>query len=320
MMTFKSCLNKKETKISGFAKFLLLWSLMAVVTHGLEPKCKHDILFMHGLGAKASSGSDLPAAFPERDVTLIELNEGIHSIKGLKHQRDTLVNYLKNYEKTKKRHYDLFCHSQGALLCRLAFAQFPSKYIRNLVLIAGPQMGVYGDSYGFKKEIVTTVSRLLRSAHTISVFDYWNDPKKKGNGVFFDSLKFNEKERENFLKVQNVVFLAGEVEDAIGKSDVNSGTGVEPWFSAILDTYDENLKRIPFTKSEQYKNDWLGLKTMMKEGRAHFITANVHHNLWLYEQYFEIIKPHMKDCEHEIKANLGRWAKSKIHTIQSNVH
>merc|ERR1719499_2495149 len=87
--------------------------------------------------------------------------------------------------------FNLVCHSQGGLLCRCLAQYWTGHKIRNLISLAGPQMGVYGkefitDNVPFTKHLPRLDDLIENHIYEIfdskafdkylSVADMWHDP------------------------------------------------------------------------------------------------------------------------------------------------
>jgi hypothetical protein len=169
---------------------------------------------MHSINDNNKSLGDLPKAFPERPFIGLDLYNDKKSFKSLTEQKNELVKLLQTYEKTYAANtgYDLVCHSQGALICRLALQSFPSK-CRNFVSLGGPQMGIYGPSYlkfviaqekkGYLQKAIDnkiiTLDMIIGEysfLNGLSKFigfspsDYWRNPKQE------------ESAKKSFMKIQ----------------------------------------------------------------------------------------------------------------------
>ncbi|KAF7637727.1 hypothetical protein Mgra_00002702 [Meloidogyne graminicola] len=150
--------------------------------------------------------------------------------------------------------YNAIGFSQGGLFMRAIAQRCPYPPIKNLISIGGPQQGVFG----------------------IVQAQFWHDPTRiedyRNKNIFLPELnceiKCNSTYKKNMLKLQNFVLVQFLKDEEI-----------QPKESAWFGFYSENdtEKIIPMEQTNLYKQDLIGLKTLEKTGRLHFLSINGKH-------------------------------------------
>jgi len=268
------------------------------------------IFFLHGINGDHTAGNDMKRWLGGQTVVEIPLFENIPgSWNNLPTQVHIITNWIELYTKSHdgfENGYHLVCHSQGALICRCISEYWDRHNIDTLVSLAGPQLGVYADSYlSFMKN--TPLEKLTRQVawrilyknatqFAFSVAQLWMDPKHVEEYLQYDTLlpDFNgelepiPRYKENFLRLRKAVFLTGDM----GKN-TNDG-GIDPWFSGVFSYYDKWLRRIDTKDMKVYADDTFGLKTMDQRGdlTLHAV-QNIHHGDWIhnYNTFNRYVRP-----------------------------
>eukprot|EP00929_Paragymnodinium_shiwhaense_P120599 TRINITY_DN9256_c0_g1_i1.p1 TRINITY_DN9256_c0_g1~~TRINITY_DN9256_c0_g1_i1.p1 ORF type:complete len:468 (-),score=96.81 TRINITY_DN9256_c0_g1_i1:267-1550(-) len=213
--------------------------------------------------------------------------------------------------------YNLLCHSLGALLCR-SFVQLEADHgVHTLVAVAGPQLGVYGDTWlenfgtlvpGGKflammqdinigldmQHLFHDLAYLRTFQESYSIPNLWADP------LHWDEfLRYNEflpvvnglkpyverrgEMRANFAKLRKAAFLVGSFENQ--KQD--GPMGLEPWQTGVF-TFMANGTEdvfVPMQQQEVYLEDTFGLRTLDKRGDLYIATVEgIGHHDWFNVQ------------------------------------
>lgn len=214
----------------------------------------------------------------------LNICEGSCSLRTpLTKQRDDVVSYLVSNSRSLgidgDDGFNFVAFSQGALLARAVVQKLP-PYLRvhTYVSLAGPQRGQWGECNMGSSGIGPTISRKMArptgwlafynpvAQREISVANYWYDPRH--NRLFRKEAKFLSEingyidlgdlalQRENFLRIQNAIFLGSSDDDCIN-----------PPLSSVFEFVDSRGNPTPLKQSFEYSGDTFGLKTMHDEGR-----------------------------------------------------
>jgi len=213
----------------------------------------------------------------------------VHNLwKQLDRMLDEMRQVIKENNYTE---YHLVGHSQGALLSRSA-AQFMDDHnIVNLVLLAGPQNGIYGVPGGsmakyfgnHSREDAYIVFYNALAQDTLAAANMWHDPTRESeflkvntfvpivSGEMADNAT-RTRMRDNFLRVRdNVVLVCGP----------DDGT-IIPWQSAHFGFYNASLGIVAAEDTVAYRDDLTGLQTLATDGRLIFEQmSGVEHEGWI---------------------------------------
>ncbi|KAM7542589.1 hypothetical protein Aperf_G00000014837 [Anoplocephala perfoliata] len=183
--------------------------------------------------------------------------------------------------------FHLVGFSQGGLLVRALAQRCPPKRLGSVISIGGPQQGVYGLSFCFNVSAFPQCDLLRRYLSKIAYIDdfqsrlvpaqYWHDPMKEARyraksqflAEFNQERAFNPSYRENLLMADNLVLVRF-------MNDTTVIPNISEWFGfyrsgSSEDTYD-------YKESRQYQEDTLGLQTLDKQGRLHFLSLPGSHD------------------------------------------
>lgn len=200
--------------------------------------------------------------------------------------------------------YNLMCHSQGALICRVMLQKY-STPINTFISLAGPHMGLYGlfGSNWIEREfpgITTELAYLYfyRSyvQETYSLANNWNDPFHQAEylrDVIFLPIANNQtanpsshQYRDNFIQIEKLV-LCGSPADGV----------IQPWQSTHFGFWaPDNTSLVPMEDQPLYIHDWLGLQVLEGDGRLLQIQPpGVTHMDWIMDfNVFQVwIEPHL---------------------------
>jgi len=276
----------------------------------------------------------IKAEHPGTFTVLVNLFNGPSSFQPLEDQVRGLYAYLSrlvdDFPDQFHQGYNLLCHSQGALVCRVAVQVMDHHRVVNFISLAGPQMGVYGTTWlesaqpfleknlpipalpAFIPQSVMSMgagilaSNFYSFAYTTlqnstSLANLWHDPLHeeeylKGN-VFLPrangEVGRGSVGKGNFVKLRKAVFLVGSFE-----RHFDSRLGLEPWQTGIFGFYKagSDTEMVPMEKQELFHKDTFGLRTLHESGRLHLeAVPNIEHGDWLiHEKVFKrYVLPHL---------------------------
>jgi len=262
----------------------------------------------------------------------VDIYSGANSFQPLQEQLAGLTAYLGQlddfYPDEFRDGYNLLCHSQGALVCRVAVQVMDNHRVRSLVSLAGPQMGVYGTTWLKSAQpflqnqlpmptlpsfipgpLVSAGATVLSSRfysfaygslqHATSLANLWHDPLHqeeylKGN-VFLPRANGEvessdtERHRRNFIRLGRAVFLVGSFERSF-----DSKLGLQPWQTGVFGFYREgsDSEILPMEKQKLFVEDTFGLRSLKEAGKLHLETVKgVVHEDWLSSE--RIFKKHV---------------------------
>eukprot|EP00929_Paragymnodinium_shiwhaense_P087955 TRINITY_DN48117_c0_g1_i1.p1 TRINITY_DN48117_c0_g1~~TRINITY_DN48117_c0_g1_i1.p1 ORF type:complete len:412 (-),score=44.65 TRINITY_DN48117_c0_g1_i1:123-1301(-) len=274
---------------------------------------------------------------PSTEVFVLDVLDGDESLGPLWAQLAVFTGQMTEL-RSKHKHafaqgYNLVCHSMGALLCR-AFCQLEAGHgVQALVAVAGPQMGVYGDTWlratsklGPLKQFDIPVDvkipfigsiglDLQHLFHNVAYTDlaqkdsavanlwadplHWKDYLSESlflpiiNGVAPDTVP-DPSMKENFASLTKAVFLVG----SFAGKESDDAVGLEPWQSGIFSFYAPGSETtfVPMTDREEFLSDTFGLRTLHETGRLHVQAVDgVRHHDWFGQQliFEKHILPHL---------------------------
>ena len=207
--------------------------------------------------------------------------------------------------------FDLVCHSQGGLNCRAYLERFNKPTVHNFVSLAGPQAGVFGvpDFNDWCPDsscpwLVDWFNGLSESGWTgpflqshISFAQYWKNPlnwtEYLATSGFIADIN-NERAVKNSTYKANLVSTTGTVALVMANDDHIVVPKESAWFGFFKTGQDSVLVNV--TETEQYQQDWIGLRTLNEAGRLAFHAVDcTHQNLprdkCKPQVYDAIIKP-----------------------------
>jgi len=209
--------------------------------------------------------------------------------------------------------YNLVCHSQGALICRILAQYMDDHRIHTIVSLAGPQLGVYGSDYFSALRKVPIIERYTYediyefaytelAQKTLSVANMWSDPvhhdefvRKATFLAVYNGLTSNlgnAARRANFVRLEKAVFLTGI------PSQGDWDGGLEPYFSGVFDYFADGNRtlRVPMKSQYVYTADTFGLRTLDEAGKlVTDAVPNISHRAWVADQsvFTQYILPHL---------------------------
>jgi len=291
------------------------------------PLPPRPVLLMHAALEGASDLENLrgwiAAARPGAEVFNLQVFEGIDSLNALSKQVSGLAKKIRALAQDRESFahgYDLVCHSQGALLCRVLCEVMDDHQVHTLVSLAGPQMGVYGGTWLEHLEplligklpvpvplpslpfvppipvLSTSYRSFYKLAYTpvvqksLAAGGLWNDPLHRraylqGNTFLPEvngelGASHAERLKANFLRLRKAVFLTGRFPER----QFDSKEGLEPWQSGVFGYYavGSDSKILPMERQQVFTEDTFGLRTLNLTGRLHVEAVDgVEHQAWV---------------------------------------
>jgi len=253
------------------------------------------VVLMHGLDASAEAMSHtegwIEADFPGIYVNNVEVGNGNEDswIWSMNKQVDEFAKVVMADPKLAQG-FNMIGHSQGGLIVRGYVERYNNPPVHNLITWSGPHGGVYGvpDIANINKtqlpdDLAEIMNELMMGnvsaeLQTNCAFCcYWKDVYNYSGylqeNIFLADLN-NERDvknptyRNNLLSLKNLV-LEFSITDMI----------VVPRQSAWFEMYalGQEQEVIPLTQSDQYIDDWLGLRTVDESGRLYLFTTDCPH-------------------------------------------
>lgn len=254
------------------------------VTPKVSTSPYETIIIIHGVNDGAKDMYDLRDLIlkhhPDSEVVIPDLFEYAHSITNMWMQVKSFGEVVKKYSNNRPRGLNIIGFSQGGLIARGVIQTIDGLNINSFVALSSPLNGQFGDtSYlsWLPEQFRSAASLLFYSPFLqhLSVASYWKDPEKldcyqqhceflaplNNESTNRDHKKFEQKWKDNFVKVKRLVLIGGK----------NDGV-ITPWQSALFGDYDK--EEIPEIMKDLkiYQNDVFGLKTLDEAGKIY-----VHH-------------------------------------------
>jgi len=255
----------------------------------------------------------------------IDLFGGAKSFLPLEEQVRGVYAYLSHiveqYPQEFGHGYNLVCHSQGALVCRVVVQVMDDHRVLTFVSLAGPQMGVYGTTWlenaqPFLQQslpeslpipalppfipgaVLKVGAGILASKFYNVAYGSLQNSSSLAN-LWHDPLHVHEYLTGNtFLPRAN-----GEIKEVAAQRHANfarlrravflvgafrrsfdSKLGLEPWQTGVFGFYGEgsDSKIVPMEEQPIFKKDTFGLKTLHDAGKLHVLAVpGVEHQQWL---------------------------------------
>lgn len=309
-----------------------LHSLLGAITIQMASAGLLPIFFMHGMNRDATFFDSMQAWVRSLDseVTMFSLPvaEKFDSIMtNMWKQGDEVIKSIQGQVRARpelyRNGYTLLCHSQGALLCRTVVQRWDDHGVHTLLALSGPQAGEYGIPANMPqwipgaKESIFSVVYEPGFQDSISIADYWHDPRPKAEWpvegfpekVYWTKNTFlpvlnNDPHREtqgplrqpskaeadryktNLLRLKKAIFACSDKDDQI-----------IPYDSAIFNFYDDDaMVSVPLQNTSMWRDDWLGLRALHSAGSLELLEApDVCHNCWVEDEsiFWEFIAPRL---------------------------
>lgn len=265
---------------------LLLLSL-ACIAHAAP---YHAVIFVHGIVADASKFTEMDGwvkkLFPGIYTYRAEIGDGSHDslFSSMEHQLELLHRELSTLPRGQVGDgVVVIAHSQGTLLSRAFIERFNDPPVRAFISLAGIHGGLYGTNFVNIPWVDSLVSQAAYTDYvqnTISFASFWKDPfhleKYLERSTFLADINNeravrNDTYRMHLASLERLVLTFGDLDEA-----------VMPHESGHFEFYSpgEMTKVVPLEESQQYKEDWLGLRTLTESGRVSRFERPYHHNDW----------------------------------------
>jgi len=229
------------------------------------------------LGAEGWIRSDFPGIY----TTSVEIGTYLDSmIVPINTQVEKFARVVQA-DPNLKDGFNLIGYSQGGLIARAYIERYNNPPVHNFISWVAPHGGVFGVpqvnqlcpdvdcpwlNYLFDELLDGNwTSDWLQKYFSFST--YWKDPF-----AYDDYLKFstflpdinnerplkNATYKKNILSLNKMLLIYSEVDEVVVPNS-------SPWFQSYVLGQDVDV--VPFRKTDQYLQDWLGLQTLDKEDR-----------------------------------------------------
>lgn len=280
---------------------LLLLGAAAPLAEGYLP-----VIMMHGVGSTGSEmlmlkhlAESLHPGTMATTLRLYEHNDNHDSLQPLNVQVKGVIKGVRGLVAANPTLYangwHMVCKSQGALICRCVLEEMNDHRVQTFISLAGPQMGVYGDTFFKSKFFPHAIQKLTKDEvywlayrHVIqehlSVANIWRDPKHAKEFVqhnqflpVYNGLRTSAptlaRYKRNFLRLNRTIFCVGSGSEYDG--------GIEPWQSAVWSYPDASGAFVPMEQTQEYSQDLFGLKTLDETGRLEIkVVPGASHHDW----------------------------------------
>ena len=247
---------------------LLLYIILFYLT-SVKAQEKTPVLLVHGILSDADELVDAKMWFSrnlDREIYSVEIGNGrLDSFsKNMNWQVDALTKTINSFDPLLLREFHLVGFSQGGLLSRAFVETSGKRRVKTLMTFGTPHMGVY---YYSDDSIYSE-----KNQKHMSYTNYWKDPYNMPlylkNSSFLPRLNGDiDSDLTLYNKVDNFVMVWSPIDEII-----------RPIESGKYEFYNENTDVIvPFTVSETFKRDNIGIRTMFEEGRIKFVQTDCAH-------------------------------------------
>uniref|UniRef100_A0A6C0KQ33 Uncharacterized protein n=1 Tax=viral metagenome TaxID=1070528 RepID=A0A6C0KQ33_9ZZZZ len=248
-----------------------MWLILYIILFhlsGVNAEQKTPVVLVHGILSDINELVDAKMWFSQnldREIYSIEIGNGRFDSfsKNMKWQVDALTHSINSFS-TLSQEFHIIGFSQGGLLSRAFVENSNNRRVKTLMTFGTPHMGVYY----YSDDSVYSVENQKHMSYT----NYWKDPYNMPlylkNCTFLPILNGEiESDLTLYNKVENFVMVWSPVDEVI-----------RPIESGKYEFYNENSDVIvPFTVSETFKRNNIGIKSMFEEGRIKFVQTNCAH-------------------------------------------
>ena len=286
-------------------QFILISIFLITITQSTYP-----IALFHGIGDQCSNNA------MKGIMRRLEngLNTKVYCIEIGNGKIDSII---KNFEKQAKEgcenikkipelqnKFNIFGVSQGTLLGRYIIEKCDMKgKVVNYLSFMGPQMGIgfipkltCGKICDYLNKIVSDIDNVLDNVlvNILGPASYWKyryhyDRYMKHN-KFLKDLN-NEGEVKNY-EYKNRMIQLNKVMLIKGKED----TVISPRDSSWFEFYDKEGKEIvKLENSDFYKDDYIGLRKLIEDGKVEFVLFSGEHVKYTEEEFQKYIIPFFAD-------------------------
>lgn len=278
-------------------RVVLSFALVALFTVGTCAGAVLPVVLMHGLMSSAEGMSHIEAwlqsDFPGVYVKNVEIGNGKMDSLFMK-MDDQVANFAAQLQADDRlaNGFVMIGHSQGGLITRAYMERYNQPTVHHYVSLAGPQGGVYGvpDFNDWCPDaecpwIAAIMSKVAESGwleplmqNFITFAQYWRDPLNYD--MYLNSSGFladvnNERNTKNHTYRRNLVSSTGQIHLVEAGDDhivVPKRSAHFEFFAVGQDTVILNLTQTP-----GFLGDWIGLKTLLTQGRLHLHTVPCSH-------------------------------------------
>jgi len=199
--------------------------------------------------------------------------------------------------------YNAVGFSQGSQFLRAVAQRCPTPAMNNLISIGGQQEGVYGlpKCPGAEVQLCDYVREMLNMGaylpfvqNNIVQAQYWHDPTDedlyRAKSVFLADInqenEVNEEYKNNFMKLNNFVMVKFLKDSMVQPRE-------SQWFGFYVPGQAKDVHN--YTQTRLYKEDRLGLQSLDKSGKVHFLSVDGDH-LQFSDEWFidEIVNKYFK--------------------------
>ena len=247
----------------------LLLNVILYYLLGAKAEQKIPVVLVHGILSDVNELVDAEMWFSrnlDREIYSIEIGNGRFDSfsKNMNWQLNALVQSINSFDPLIDQEFHLIGFSQGGLLARAFVEHDNDRRVKTLMTFGTPHMGVYyySDDTIYSKE----------NQEHMSYTNYWKDPYNMPlylkNCTFLPFLNGDiQSDLTLYNKVENFVMVWSPFDEVI-----------RPIESGKYEFYKENTNVIvPFTVSETFERNNIGIKSMFNEGRIKFIETDCAH-------------------------------------------
>jgi len=253
------------------------------------------VVLMHGLLASSEAMSHaqqwIEQDFPGIYTKNVEIGNGREDslFININDQVEMFAAQVQNDTNLAKG-FNLVCHSQGGIICRGFIERYNNPPVYNYVSWAGPQDGVYGVpalNYlcpDYLCPYLDWVMDLVLTSWTdewvqthLTFAAYWKDPFAMDDYLLYNSYLAdinNEREvknatyKEHITSLNTVLLIFSTIDNIVIPMQ-------SPWFYFYAEGSDTII--VPMNESQQYNQDWIGLKTLNEAGKLQMYGIDCDH-------------------------------------------
>ncbi|CAM4808730.1 unnamed protein product [Rotaria magnacalcarata] len=264
---------------------MLRFLFLLFTTTVLSSSTYRPVVLMHGILSGANDMNELAGwirtSFPDIYVVSIEVGNGEDDslLWPLEKQVEQFCTSVLADENLRQG-FNMLGYSQGSIIVRGAVEKC-SLPVHNLITLSGIHQGVFGVPYLLKlpaefRELVSKYAYESAVQDVISVAGYWRDPDQLNRYIadcrYLPDIN-NEREarnetyRENMLKLNAFVMTYTDIDEVVTPS--RSG-----WFMGYA---PNTLDVETWNDSRQFKEDLIGMRTLLEQGKLYTLTSHVRH-------------------------------------------
>ncbi|KYQ93246.1 palmitoyl-protein thioesterase 3 [Tieghemostelium lacteum] len=279
-------------------KSIILLSIICLFINIAFGQQYRPVVLMHGVNSDASSMDEVVTwiqnALPGIYVVNMEIGDGKwDSI--FKTMDEQVEIYSQNVLADPKlaNGFNAIGFSQGTLVTRGYIEKFNNPPVHNFISWAGPQNGQFGTPYLNIKwidELLDTTPYSEFVQKTFGVGGYWKSPYAMEQ-YLDDSAYLADLNNERTVKNQTYYNNINSLNAMVLSYSLNDEV-IVPKESGIFGFYADDTQKtiVPLQQSQQYIEDWIGLRSLDQSGRLHFYNTTCKHGehpTSVCYQYFE---------------------------------